>query len=68
MNKPKHYEKDMTDIPQRLYKEMKIAFIRLELSYLTWGAVMQSGSERGFRYFKVSPIKALRDVCHVVLS
>jgi len=27
--------------------------------------VMQSGLERGFRYFKVSPIKAFRDISHV---
>jgi hypothetical protein len=26
---------------------------------------MQSGLERGFRYFKVSPIKAFRDIRHV---
>ena len=33
--------------------------------YLTCSVVMKSGLKRGFRYFKVSPIKALRDVCHV---
>jgi hypothetical protein len=26
---------------------------------------MQSGLERGFRYFKVSPIKVFRDIRHV---
>ncbi len=42
-----------------------MALIRLAWSYLTWGVVMQSGLERGFRYFKVSPIKAFRDIRHV---
>jgi len=27
--------------------------------------LMQSGSERGFRYFKVAPIKAFRDIRYV---
>ena len=42
-----------------------MSFIWLEWSYLTWDVVMQSGLERGFRYFKVSPIKAFWDIRHV---
>jgi len=42
-----------------------MAIIKLARSCLTWGVVMQSGLERGFRYFKVSPIKAFRDIRHV---
>jgi hypothetical protein len=42
-----------------------MALIRLARSYLIWGVVMQSGLERGFRYFKVSPIKAFRDNRHI---
>ena len=42
-----------------------MALLRLAWSHITWGVVMQSGLERGFRYFKVSPIKAFRDICHV---
>ena len=45
-----------------------MALIKLARSYLTWGMVMQSGLERGFRYFKVSPIKAFRDICHVFVD
>jgi hypothetical protein len=40
-------------------------FIWPEWSYLTWDVVIQSGLERGFRYFKVSPIKAFRHISHV---
>jgi general secretion pathway protein I len=32
--------------------------------YLTCSVIFQLGLERGFRYFKVSPIKASRDICH----
>jgi hypothetical protein len=42
-----------------------MSIIWLESSYITRDVVMQSGLERGFRYFKVSPIKALRDIRHV---
>jgi hypothetical protein len=42
-----------------------MALIWLAGSYLTWGVVMQSGLERGFRYFKVSPVKAFREIRHV---
>jgi len=42
-----------------------MTLIRLAWSYLTWGVIIQSGLERGFRYFKVSPIKAFRDIRHV---
>jgi hypothetical protein len=38
---------------------------RLVMLYLTLTLVMQSVLERGFRYFKVSPIKAFRDIRHV---
>jgi len=42
-----------------------MSLIWLAWSYLTRGVIMQSGLERGFRYFKVSPIKAFRDIRHV---
>ena len=42
-----------------------MALIRLAWSHFTWGVVMQSGLEGGFRYFNVSPIKAFRDIRHV---
>jgi hypothetical protein len=56
-------KKDMADIPQRLYKAMKRhSFCLYGIPHLD--VVMQSGLERGFRYFKVSPIKAFRDIRH----
>jgi hypothetical protein len=33
--------------------------------YVTYRVVVKLSLERGFRYFKVSPIKAFRDICHV---
>jgi len=57
-------KKDMADIPQRLYKGDEVALIRLVWTpHLGCGHAVRLGT--WLRYFKVSPIKAFRDIRHV---